>query len=107
MDAMQTERMLAAAGFQMKLADTPEKLAQVAAMPQRKIVPHQKGDATYYIYGDANHCRCIYVGSENAYQRYQKLALQQKIADEERQAAMMNEQASMDWHMWGPWGPWY
>ena len=37
--AMQTERMLAAAGFQMRMADTPEKLARLAKLTQRELMP--------------------------------------------------------------------
>ena len=37
--AQQIEPMLSAAGFKMKLADTPEKLAKLKAMPQLKLKP--------------------------------------------------------------------
>ena len=42
-DIMDTERMLTAAGFQMRLADTPAKLAQIGAMPQRTVTPRAHG----------------------------------------------------------------
>lgn len=35
--AQQIEPMLSAAGFKMKIADTPEKLAKLQAMPQLKF----------------------------------------------------------------------
>lgn len=107
MEAMQTERILAAAGFQMKLADTPQKQAYLQSLPPRKLVPHQREGQVYYIYADPTHCNCLYVGTAGAYQRYQKLALEKQIADEQREAAAMNQAAAMDWNMWGPWGPWY
>ena len=106
-DTMDTERALAAAGFQMKLADTPGKLVHLETLTQRKLVPHQKDGAVHYVYADATYCKCVYVGTEDAYQRYQGLAIQQKIADEQRVAAEMNEQADMNWGMWGAWGPWW
>ncbi len=105
-NAIETERLLAASGFQMRLADTPEKLAHLKTLTQRRLVPHQHGGNIYYVYADATSCQCIYVGNEKAYGRYQKLALQKKIADEQRMAAEMNENASMNWGLWGPWGPW-
>jgi len=105
--AMDTERLLSAAGFQMKLADTPEKMAHLKTLTQRKLVPHERDDKIYYVYADANECQCIYVGTEKAYQRYQKLALKKQIAEERLNAAEMNENAAMDWGMWGPWGPWW
>jgi hypothetical protein len=105
--AIETERLLAAAGFQMRFADTPEKLRHLKTLTQRKLTPHQRDDKVYYVYADATSCECLYVGTEKAYQRYQNLALQKEIAEEQRVAAQMNEDAAMDWGMWGPWGPWY
>jgi hypothetical protein len=105
-NAMDMERLLAASGFQMRLADTPEKLAHLQTLTQRKLVPHQHEGKLYYVYADATSCQCIYIGNEKAYQRYQKLALQKEIADEQRTAAEMNANASMNWGLWGPWGPW-
>jgi len=106
-EAIKTERVLAAAGFQMKLADTPEKLAKVQAMTQRKLQPHDKDGEMYFVYADALECVCVYVGTEAAHQRYQSMALQQKLATEARQTAEMNQNAAMEWNTWGPWYPWY
>lgn len=75
--AIQMERLLAAAGFQMRLADSPEKLRHLKTLTQRKLVPHQRDGRVYYVYADATSCQCLYVGTEKAYQRYQRLALQQ------------------------------
>jgi uncharacterized protein YdbL (DUF1318 family) len=96
-----TEQTLAAAGFQMKLADTPAKLAQLKSLPQRKLVPQQQNGAIRFVYVDAQYCQCVYAGTETNYQQYQKLALERQIATEEASAAQMN---AMDWNMWGPWG---
>ena len=104
-DAIEMERLLAASGFQMRLSDTPQKLDHLKSMTQRKLVPHQHDDKIYYVYADATSCKCLYVGNEKAYQRYQKLAIEKNIAENRRMAAEMNENASMNWGMWGPWGP--
>ncbi len=104
--ATQTEGILAAAGFRIKLADTPDKLAHTQALTQHQIVPHQKDGEVYYVYADATTCKCVYWGNEEAYQRYQQFALQRELADEQRQAAQMNANASMNWGMWGM-GPWW
>jgi hypothetical protein len=95
-----TEQLLAAAGFQMKLADTPEKLAHLQTMTQRKVVPHDQDGETRYVYADAEFCRCLYAGDQTAYQRYEKIAVEQNIAQ-------MNENAAMNWDMWGPGWGWY
>jgi len=106
--AARTERLLAAAGFQMKLADTPDKMARLEALPQMKLVPHTRGDGQlFFLYADAKDCKCLYVGTQEAYQRYQKLEVQQKIVEDQRMTAQMNEDAALDWGMWEPWGPWW
>ncbi len=104
---MQTERLLAAAGFQMRLANTPEREVHLKAMTQRELIPHEHDGAMRFVYADAKYCKCIYVGTEAAYQRYQKYAMKQQQSDAQLQAAQMNEDAAMSWGMWGPWGPWY
>lgn len=104
--AEDTEQLLAAAGFRMKPADTPEKLAHVQSLTQHKLVPHSNDGAILYVYADATTCRCVYAGSEEAYQRYQQLALQRQMAADQRIAAEMNEDAAMNWGMWGT-GPWW
>jgi len=104
---IQTERLLAAAGFQMRLADSPERQAHLATMMQRQLVPEMHDGSLRYIYADAKYCKCVYVGTEKAYQRYERYALKQRVSDQRLAAAQMNEDASMNWGMWGPWGPWY
>lgn len=102
-DATDTERKLAAAGFKIKFADTPEKMAHIKSMQQRKIVSHIQDGAVYYAYADAEFCKCLYMGNEKNYQEYEKLAIEQETAE-------MNEEAAMNWGAWGGWGywgPWY
>ncbi|MEY4684256.1 MAG: hypothetical protein RLZ25_715 [Pseudomonadota bacterium] len=103
--AQKTEQTLAASGFQVKLGSTPEQLAHIQSQTQMQLVPHEKDGNIYYVYADAQNCRCLYWGNEQAYQRYQQFALEKEIADEQRQAAAMQQSASMNWGMWGG-GPW-
>jgi hypothetical protein len=95
-DAEDTEQLLAAAGFHMKEATTPEQLANLRAMTQRRIVLQEQAGQTRYVYADAQDCQCVYVGSESNYDEYQRLSLKEEIAED-------NLDASMDWGMWGPW----
>jgi hypothetical protein len=101
--ANKTEQALAAAGFQMKLADTPAKLAHLQTLTQDKLVPHQQDGEMRYVYADATDCKCLYAGDAADYQAYQKLAVQERVAEDQQMAAEMNENAEMDWGMWG-WG---
>ena len=104
--AIDTERMLAASGFRMKLADTPEKLANVRAMTQRKVVPHEKDGKTFFVYADATSCKCVYVGNQDAYQEFSQMLEQKEMADEDRMIAEENQDASMNWALWGAWPAW-
>lgn len=106
--AMQTERLLAAAGFQMRLNDTPDEAANMSSLPQREIFHQQKDGETYFVYADDEYCKCVYVGSAKAYQRYERLSMQQKIAQAQLRAARAQQSAALSWGAWGPWyRPWY
>ena len=106
--AMNTERMLHAAGFQVKIADTPEKLEMLKGLAQRKIIPHPRDGAMYYLYADAASCQCLYMGTAEAYQRYIEYQVGQGIAENNRKAAQANAAATAPVNMgvWGVWGPW-
>jgi hypothetical protein len=95
-ESTDTEQMLAAAGFNMRPADTPEKLAHLKTLTQRKLISHERDGKVYFVYADADNCKCLYAGNQENYQSYEKLSVKQNIAE-------MNEAAPMDWGMWGPW----
>ena len=76
-------------------------------LTQRKIISHQRGGKVYYVYADALACKCMYIGNEAAYQRYQQLLVERQIAAQQRLAAEMNMDAAINWGMWGPWDPWW
>lgn len=101
-EADKVESTLAAAGFQARPADTPEKMAKLKALPLRKLSHKVKDGEMIYFYADPEFCQCLYVGDQSAYARYQQLAIQQRIAEEQINAAEMNQDAAMDWGMWGP-----
>jgi hypothetical protein len=90
-DTEDTEQLLSAAGFNIKLADTPEKLASLQVMKQHKVVRRELSNGQLrFLYADDTVCRCLYVGDEQAYQQYQKLAVQQENALMDQQAALDN-----------------
>lgn len=80
-EAMDTERLLAASGFKMVDMDTPEKLEHVKSLIQRKIIPHDRKGTTYYVYADANSCKCLYIGTEKAYHSYWKAVKKKHSAE--------------------------
>jgi hypothetical protein len=105
--AQQIEPMLSAAGFKMKLADTPEKLAKMQAMPQLRLRSLTRKGKVYYAYTDAEGCRCTYLGDASAYQNYQALVQQRQIAGEDTDAGNVTEDTAIveDNELWESWGP--
>ena len=99
--ARETEQMLVAAGFRVKLADTPEKLEFVDDLDQLKLLAHTQGDARYYFFADALRCRCVYWGSEAAYQRFRQLAMDRLIDEDRMNAEPEDKDAPMNWSLWG------
>jgi hypothetical protein len=91
-----TEQLLTKAGFKMKLANTPAKMAHLKTLSQHKIVLQQKNGAVYYIYADAANCQCFYWGQDQSYRNFLLLQEQQNIANEDRMTAEMNEQEYLD-----------
>lgn len=106
-EARQDENLLVAAGFKAKPADTPAKLAQLKALPALKMEVRSKDGQTGYSYADPYNCKCLYVGGPQQYQEYRKLAVKQQIAMDQMEAAESEEDAALDWGMWGGFGPWY
>jgi hypothetical protein len=114
------QEMMTAAGFKMKIADTPAKQASLAQLPQHKFIHRQLKDKMLTIWADAAGCKCLYVGDQAAWQAYAQERLAKHLVEENENAAamddesaMMSEQAaamnSMDWGAWGAegwgWGP--
>ncbi len=106
-NAVDIERRLSAAGFQMKLADTPEKMAHLKTLADRRLVPSSLDGQTVFVYADAQSCKCVYVGSQKNYQEYERLSIQQNVANEQQATAadvdMAQTNAAMNWGLWGAW----
>ena len=50
--ADQVEKMLVAADFKFKTADTPQQMERIQALPQRQFIRHQTDGDGYYLYTD-------------------------------------------------------
>jgi hypothetical protein len=96
------EDLLAAAGFTLVPANTPQRQASLSALPPHKFVHQIRKNLMVFTYADPTICDCLYVGNQAAYDRYRQDVFEKHIANEQQMTAQMNE---MDW---GPWGPgWY
>jgi hypothetical protein len=94
------ENMLTAAGFKMVPADNPQRQAHLNSLPSGKITSVDRDGVLYYTFPDKKN-NMLYVGQQAQYDRYQNLRLQHQMAEEQANAAAMNDQA---WGVWGPWG---
>jgi hypothetical protein len=77
-----TEQTLAAAGFQMQVADTPERLAELQSLPPRHLVSRSQNGAPSYVFSDPGGCRCVYVGGAREYREYQRLRREEERAND-------------------------
>ncbi len=101
-----TESLLSSAGFHTVNPSTPEQQNCYGSLPPNKLERLDKDGKAVYVYADQK-TGLLYVGNEQDYQQFQQLALQQKIANEQMQAARMNQSAAMSWGAWGPGGMWW
>src|SRR5271157_5947971 len=98
----QTEDLLAAAGFTVVPANTPQRQASLASLPPHKFAQQVRNNVVVYIYADPTICDCLYVGNQAAYDRYRQEVFAKNLANEQQMTAQINEMN------WGPWGPgWY
>ena len=74
-----TERMLMAVGFHMRLADTPEPQEDLRSIPPYRIVSRTKDGNVVYLYADPDNCHCVYVGGSKEYSEYERRRVEREI----------------------------
>ena len=105
-DAQNKESLLIAAGFKTRTPSTDKQQAMFSRMTPYKLERRIRNGKVLYAYADKDK-NVAYIGGENEYQQYKKLALQQSIAQDQLEAAQINEENSFYGPDWGPyWGPW-
>ncbi|MGB8682293.1 MAG: hypothetical protein WCD12_05365 [Candidatus Binatus sp.] len=109
--AEQLEPMLAAAGFRMLPADTPQRQQQLSTLVPLDVNYYvgKTGNLHYYM-ADPDYCKCMYIGTEENYQQYEKIKLNQQfqakegeISREDLEAQQM-EDMDMQEEMFNPYG---
>ena len=95
------ENMLSAAGFKMVPAATPEQKAHLQTLPPDKVTMVQREGKTYFVFPDRKQ-QVLYVGQQAQYDEYQKLRLQNQLAEDQMNAAELNSEPA--WGVWGGWG---
>jgi len=92
-----TTSLLTAAGFRARTPQTPKQQQMYAALPPYQVQRATVKGQVFYVYKDEK-AGVAYVGREAEYQRYQQLAIQQQIAQNQIMAAEMEQQAALDWY---------
>jgi hypothetical protein len=74
---------LRSAGFSIQIANDAAGKKALHALPAHRFVINGAGEAARYLYAEPDHCVCIFVGTQQAYDRYLKFINQpQKAADD-------------------------
>ena len=94
------ENLLSAAGFAVRPANTPARVAPRRPQPANKGGQQTPRGPGRYGYADPLVCACLYVGDQAAFGRYRQEVFQRQLADEQAMTAQMNQSA---WD-YGPWG---
>jgi len=100
-DVASTAQLLAAAGFQMRPANSPEQLRNLTTMPPFKIVARSQDGEVAYTFADPENCHCFYVGGPKEYSEYRRLVTERLTAQGRRWA----EDAATNSGLWG--GGWW
>jgi hypothetical protein len=107
-NAQNKESLLIAAGFRPRTPATAKQQVMFNRMEPYRVERRVRNGKVLYAYADKQK-NLVYIGGENEYQRYKQLALQKQIAEDQLQAAQINEETSLyDWGpYWGPWNVWW
>jgi hypothetical protein len=105
-DSASQESLLSAAGFKTRTPSTPQQEAMFTRMAGYTVERRERHGKVLYAYADKKQ-HLLYIGGEAEYQKYKELGIKRSIADNQLQAAQINEDATLyDRAYWGPyWGP--
>jgi hypothetical protein len=102
LDASNQESLLSAAGFRVRTPETPKQQELFNAAPSYKVERVTFNEKTFYAYKDEKK-GVAYIGGDAEYQKYQQLAIQQRIARDNYEAAQMQQDMARGWY--GAYGP--
>ena len=98
---LQMDELLVRAGFELRTADTPNKLNFIKSLPQKKVVAKKQNGKLHYLYVvDTSSCKCMYVGDEQNYQRLHHMIkehqMEEKMATTRYSDPVMLEDEALD-----------
>jgi hypothetical protein len=69
---------LSSAGFRLQFANDPAGQKALRALPPHRFVTSGVGDGLRYSYAEPQHCVCIFVGTQQAYDNYREILRQSR-----------------------------
>jgi hypothetical protein len=109
------EQMLRLAGFKIKAADTPEKMAELRKLPPLALIQKEHDGKQLTLYADPAGCGCLYYGDATALAAYRQEKLDSQDPDDGTSAPVQGDsmtqqaatRAEFGWGVFGEegWGP--
>ncbi len=88
----QKEDLLAAAGFQVRPANSPNRIAAMKRLPPHKFVTKVVNGNPVYLYADPLDCDCVYFGTQQNWDTYKQEMFAKQLADQAQMTAIMNQE---------------
>ena len=88
------EKLLVAAGFNFKEAQTPDQFAKLQKLPQKKLLRKEIKGKPVYLYAVADGCRCLYAGDEAAYNRFRTLRQEARLDAKQQEGIFAEDNLS-------------
>ena len=67
---------LSSAGFRVQVANDAAGQKALRTLPAHRFVTEGSGDTLRYLYAEPQHCVCVFVGTQQAYDSYRKILSQ-------------------------------
>ena len=93
--------MLATAGFQVRVADSPHRVDQMKRLPPNKFVSRIRNGQKVYLFADPSGCNCVYLGAQQNWDAYQQQLAARQMAKEQEEISAAESQAEWDFGAWG------
>lgn len=97
-----TRERLETAGFERKVAESPEEVQRLWGLPQHEVFSRERDGDLSYLYADALYCRCLYLGDEAAYRRYAGIVVAYRAII---QRVLRPDFSGFSRSVWMPWKP--
>jgi hypothetical protein len=85
---------LTSAGFHAQFANDPAGQKALRALPAHQFVAKGAGEELRYFYAEPQHCNCVFVGTQQAYDSYREI-LREPLKPADNMAPDYKSQAGM------------